>query len=141
MVSVTSFTIVFFLYVGLEYRNLRIEGAQMRTEYFNRQKAIIKEEVTKALRHIELERTIRYNELLEKDETETWIIKKIDALPTTQHTILYMRQVEKRSNTEIAQILGIGKDSVCALLSKARASLLSDFRQRIEAEKKRMSKL
>ena len=81
------------------------------------------------------------NELLEKDETETWIIKKIDALPTTQHTILYMRQVEKRSNTEIAQILGIGKDSVCALLSKARASLLSDFRQRIEAEKKRMSKL
>lgn len=81
------------------------------------------------------------NELLEKDETETWIIKKIDALPTTQHTILYMRQVEKRSNTEIAQILGIQKDSVCALLSKARASLLSDFRQRIEAEEKRMSKL
>jgi RNA polymerase sigma-70 factor (ECF subfamily) len=52
-----------------------------------------------------------------------------------------MRQVEKRSNTEIAQILGIGKDSVCALLSKARASLLNDLRQRMEAEEKRMSKL
>ena len=81
------------------------------------------------------------NELLEKDETEAWIIKKIDALPTTQHTILYMRQVEKRSNTEIAQILGIGKDSVCALLSKARTSLLNDIRKRKEAEEKRISKL
>lgn len=81
------------------------------------------------------------SELLEKKETESWIIKKIDALPTTQHTILYMRQVERRSNAEIAQILGIKRDSVCALLSKARASLLHDIRQRIEAEEKRMSKL
>lgn len=81
------------------------------------------------------------SELLERNETEAWMNKKIDAMPTTQHTILYMRQVERRSNDEIAQILGIEKKSVCSLLSKARASLLNDLKLRMDAEKKRISKL
>ena len=77
------------------------------------------------------------NEQLEEKETESWILKKIVALPSTQHTILYMRQVEERSNEEIARILGIEKDSVCALLSKARKTLLDDIRKRMAAETKR----
>lgn|SRR5574344_1105721 len=81
------------------------------------------------------------SEILEKDETEKWLNRKIDALPTTQHTILYMRQVERRSNEEIAQLLGIEKDSVCALLSKARTSLLNEIKQRMATEEKRISKI
>ena len=65
MVSVLSFAIVFFLYIGLEYKNLRQKGAQVRVDYLNRQKATIKEEVTNAINLIEIKRTIRYNEILE----------------------------------------------------------------------------
>lgn len=66
MVSVASFAIVFFLYVGLEYRNLKIESNQVRTEYLNRQKATIKEEVIKAIKLIELKREISYTEIQDK---------------------------------------------------------------------------
>ncbi len=66
MVSVISFAIVFFLYVGLEYRNLISESNQVRMEYLNRQKATIKEEVTKAIKLIEHKRAITYSETMDE---------------------------------------------------------------------------
>ena len=66
MVSVISFAIVFFLYVGLEYRNLISESNQVRMEYLNRQKATIKEEVTKAIKLIEHKRAITYRETMDE---------------------------------------------------------------------------
>ena len=66
MVSVISFAIVFFLYVGLEYSNLISESNQLRTEYLNRQKATIKEEVTKAIKLIEHKRAIAYSETMDE---------------------------------------------------------------------------
>lgn len=77
MVSITSFAIVFFLYVGLEYRNLKIESNQVRTEYLNRQKATIKEEVSKAIKLIELKREISYNESMD-------VLKQIVLLGATK---------------------------------------------------------
>ena len=70
-------------------------------------------------------------DMLEDDENEKWLARKIDLLPTTQHTILYMRQVEHRTNKEIANIIGIEETSVVTLLARARKSLLEDFKKRI----------
>ena len=46
-------------------------------------------------------------EELEAKENEEWLIMKLQQLPTTQRTLLYMRQEERRSHEEIAQLLGI----------------------------------
>ena len=57
---------------------------------------------------------------LEAKENEEWLIMKLQQLPTTQRTLLYMRQEERRSHEEIAQLLGIETTSVSTLLARAR---------------------
>lgn len=69
-------------------------------------------------------------ERLETKENEEWLKRKMADLPTTQHTILYMRQVERRDNHEIARILGIGETSVSTLLARARRTLMEELRKR-----------
>ena len=69
-------------------------------------------------------------ELLETKENEEWLIKKLEQMPTTQRTLLYMRQVEQHSHEEIAQLLGIKVTSVSTLLARARRTLLEEIRQR-----------
>ena len=59
-------------------------------------------------------------EELEAKENEEWLIMKLQQLPTTQRTLLYMRQEERRSHEEIAQLLGIETTSVSTLLARAR---------------------
>lgn len=66
-------------------------------------------------------------ETIEQQEMVRWLEKRLDELPTTQHTILYMRQVECRSNAEIARLLGIEETSVSTLLSRARRTLLASL--------------
>ena len=51
-------------------------------------------------------------------------------MPTTQRTLLYMRQVERRSHEEIAQLLGIETTSVSTLLARARRTLLEEIKRR-----------
>ncbi|SDB81377.1 ATP-binding protein [Williamwhitmania taraxaci] len=63
MVSVISFSIVFFLNLGLEYRKLRMEGIQVRADYLKQQKATIQEEVTKAINLIEFKRIRSFKEI------------------------------------------------------------------------------
>lgn len=68
-------------------------------------------------------------DLMMQREDERWLQERIRNLPYTQHAILRLRQVEHRSNDEIANILGIQPSSVSTLLAKARRQLLEEIRQ------------
>ena len=52
-------------------------------------------------------------------------------LPNTEHTLLYMRQVEQRSTEEMSRLLGLSPASVRTILSRARTRLLNDIRQHL----------
>ena len=70
------------------------------------------------------------HEMLEMKENDNWLSERLEQLPTTQRTLLYMRQVERRSHEEIARLLGIETTSVSTLLARARRSLLEDIKRR-----------
>ena len=72
------------------------------------------------------------HEQLEMKEDDKWLTKRLEQLPTTQRTLLYMRQAERRSHEEIAQLLGIEPTSVSTLLARARRTLLQEIKQRNE---------
>ena len=67
---------------------------------------------------------------LEMKEDDAWLTKRLKKLPTTQRTLLYMRQVERRSYEEIARLLSIETTSVSTLLARARRTLLEDIKRR-----------
>ena len=67
---------------------------------------------------------------VENSENEQWLQKRLKALPSNQYQVLYLRQVEKKSSEEIAQIVGITTESVSVLLSRARKQLLQEIRKR-----------
>ena len=70
------------------------------------------------------------HEELEIRENEEWLSAKLQQLPTTQRTLLYMRQVERKSHEEIAILLGIEVTSVSTLLARARRTLLEEIKRR-----------
>lgn len=70
------------------------------------------------------------HEELEIRENEEWLLSKLQQLPTTQRTLLYMRQVERKSHEEIAILLGIEVTSVSTLLARARRTLLEEIKRR-----------
>jgi len=70
------------------------------------------------------------HDLLEMKEDDEWLTAKLQQLPTTQRTLLYMRQVERRSHEEIARLLGIETTSVSTLLARARRTLLNEIKRR-----------
>ena len=70
------------------------------------------------------------HEVLETKENEEWLSAKLQQLPTTQRTLLYMRQVERKSHEEIAILLGIEVTSVSTLLARARRTLLEEIKLR-----------
>ena len=70
------------------------------------------------------------HELLEVKENEAWLASRLAMLPTTQRTLIYMRQVEHRSHEEIARLLGIEQTSVSTLLARARRTLLEEMKRR-----------
>jgi RNA polymerase sigma-70 factor (ECF subfamily) len=70
------------------------------------------------------------HEQLEIKEDDRWLTKRLEQLPTTQRTLLYMRQVERRSHEEIARLLGIETTSVSTLLARARRTLLEEIKRR-----------
>ena len=70
------------------------------------------------------------HELLEMKEDDQWLSKRLEQLPTTQRTLIYLRQVKRCSHEEIARLLGIETTSVSTLLARARRSLLEDIIQR-----------
>ena len=70
------------------------------------------------------------HEELEIRENEEWLLSKLQQLPTTQRTLLYMRQVERKSHEEIATLLGIETTSVSTLFARARRTLLEEIKRR-----------
>lgn len=70
------------------------------------------------------------DELLEASEDYEWLTKRINNLPSTQHTILHLRQVEHKSAAEIASLLGIKENSVYQLLHRARRTIYNELKQR-----------
>ena len=56
--------------------------------------------------------------------------KRLKVLPSNQYQVLYLRQVEKKSFEEIAQIVGITPESVSVLLSRARKQMLQEIRKK-----------
>ena len=68
-------------------------------------------------------------DLIEQREDERWLQERIRNLPSTQHAVLHMRQVEHRSYDEIASLLGMQPTSVRTLLARARRQLLEEIRQ------------
>lgn len=68
------------------------------------------------------------DERLEDHDNEAWLRRKLRALPTTEHTVLRMRQVEGLSNREIARHLGLKEESVSTLLARARRKLLEQIK-------------
>ena len=69
-------------------------------------------------------------EILEEKENDEWLQQHLAELPPTQRTLLYMRQVERRSHKELSQLLGIEESSVSTLLARARRTLLEEIRRR-----------
>ncbi len=67
---------------------------------------------------------------LETKQDEEWLDDRLNHMPETWHTILYMRQVEHRGSAEIAALLGLKDTSVRTLLAKARRTLLEEMRKR-----------
>ncbi len=69
-------------------------------------------------------------ECLQEMEMAAWLDRRLQRLPSTQRTVLRMRQVEHRSRAEIAKILGIEEHSVETLLSRARHDLLNEIKKK-----------
>lgn len=67
---------------------------------------------------------------IEDKDNEEWLAARMAQLPETWHAILYMRQVEKCSGSEIATRLGIKETSVRTLLARARKILLEKMKER-----------
>ena len=75
-------------------------------------------------------------DLMVQREEEQWLQQRIRDLPPTQHAVLHLRQVEHRSNSQIATLLGVKETSVSTLLARARRQLLEEIRQQREREKR-----
>ena len=68
--------------------------------------------------------------MLENAENEHWLDIQLDRLPTKEHAVLHLRQVEHKSTVEIAAIVGISQASVPTLLARARRKLLEEMKRR-----------
>lgn len=67
---------------------------------------------------------------IEIKEDRNWLMKRVAKLPPKEYQILKLRQVEHKSNEEIAKLLGMEKTSVATLLSRARIKILKEFQKR-----------
>lgn len=67
---------------------------------------------------------------LECEENEQWIQTVVRSLPDKYRTVLHMRQVEQMEFIEIANIIGTTETSVRVILSRARAKMLEQLKQR-----------
>ncbi len=72
--------------------------------------------------------------LMEVADDERWLERKMQALPSTEYQVLHLRQVERKTDEQIAAILSIGVGSVSTLLSRARRKLLEAMRARQRVE-------
>ncbi len=69
-------------------------------------------------------------EEMEHREADEWLLQRMESLPPAEFQILRMRQVEEKSNAEIARILQIKPQSVATLLARARHKMLEQMKQK-----------
>ena len=69
---------------------------------------------------------------LEEKDNALWLTKKLQSLPSKEYQVLQLRQVEHKSNEDIANIMGIEKASVATTLSRARKKMLCQIMKWIE---------
>ena len=67
---------------------------------------------------------------LEQQEDEDWIKTILRNLPDKYRAVLQMRQVENMEFAEIARIIGTSETSARVILSRARAKVMEQLRQR-----------
>lgn len=67
---------------------------------------------------------------LELKVNDEWLEKELSRLPSTEYQVLHLRQVEGKTNEEIASIIGITPQSVATLLSRARRKLMEKIKRR-----------
>lgn len=79
--------------------------------------------------------TANPQEQLETLDDEAWLKRRMQQLPSLQHSVLRLRQVEHRTYAEIAALLGIEESSARTLLSRARKTLLDEFKRKQRNEK------
>ena len=71
------------------------------------------------------------HEQLEEIENDKWLTQHLKTLPSRQHSVLMMRQVEHRTYQEIANLLGIAETSARSLIARARKSLFEEYKKRM----------
>lgn len=70
--------------------------------------------------------------LLEDKDNMAWLADRMGRLPGREYQILHLRQVERKSNSDIAAILGMTPESVATTLSRARRRLLQETMERMK---------
>ena len=86
--------------------------------------------------HDELTDTIVHDEgsnaqtRMEQEENENWIRATLQRLPDKYRAVLQMRQEEQMDFSEIARIMGTTETSARAILSRARAKMMEQLKQR-----------
>lgn len=69
---------------------------------------------------------------IEDRANDAWLQRQLSRLPSTEYEILHLRQVERKSNGEIAAILGITPQSVTTLLAGPPQALGEDTKRQDE---------
>lgn len=68
---------------------------------------------------------------LEDKENGEWLQQQLAKLPPAELQVLNMRCMERKSNQEIADILGVSPHSVATLLSRARGKMMEAVRKKL----------
>lgn len=68
---------------------------------------------------------------MEEMENDEWLRQQLAGLPPAELLVLNMRRLERKSNKEIADILGISPHSVATLLSRARGKMVEAVRKKL----------
>ena len=71
---------------------------------------------------------------LEVSENERWLEQKIKGLSSRLKQVFLLRQTERKSNEEIAQLLDMSPETVATTLSRARRQILEEVRKKRRME-------
>lgn len=68
---------------------------------------------------------------MEDKENDEWLERQLAKLPPAELQVLNIRRIERKSNKEIADILGITPHGVATLLSRARSKMMEAVRKKL----------
>lgn len=71
---------------------------------------------------------------MEIAENERWLEQKIKGLSARLKQVFLLRQTERKSNEEIAQLLDMNPDTVATTLSRARHQILEEIQKKRKRE-------